>query len=77
MIPEHKEKFDELYGPNPVINFPKQKKLNYFVVESLLDVEPPYEIIPVPREIVEAIFANGWKMALLQEIQNKEANVSE
>lgn len=57
MIPEWKTKFDELYLDQNVITFPVLNR-------ELSDKEQlTYNVIPVDREVVEHIFAQGWKAA--------------
>lgn len=55
MTPEWKTKFDELYLDQDVITFPVLNR-------ELSDKEQlTYNVIPVDREVVEHIFAQGWK----------------
>lgn len=55
MTPECKAKFDELYLDQEVITFPLLNKVSSDR-EQLI-----YDVIPVYREVVEHIFAQGWK----------------
>lgn len=55
MIPEWKTKFDKLYTDQDVITFPVLNR-------ELSDKDQlTYNVIPVDREVVEHIFAQGWK----------------
>lgn len=55
MTPECRAKFDELYLNQDVITFPLLNK------GSSNKEQLTYDVIPVSREVVEHIFAQGWK----------------
>jgi len=68
--PNYKKKFDETYSDWREIIFPKHKKISSTWGEGYHG-NRLYEVITVPREIVEHIFAQGWKMALSEKVHNE------